>query len=43
LDVFNCQMGAAPNGPAWTTVSIRTLANPKVREYCNAFSVPLKR
>jgi predicted nucleotidyltransferase len=25
------------------TVNIRTLANPKVREYCNAFSVPLKR
>jgi predicted nucleotidyltransferase len=25
------------------TVNIRTLANPKVREICDAFSVPLKR
>ncbi len=25
------------------TVNIRTLANPTVREYCEAFSVPLKR
>jgi predicted nucleotidyltransferase len=25
------------------TVNIRTLANPKVREYCMAFSLPLNR
>jgi hypothetical protein len=25
------------------TVNIRTLANPTVREYCDTFSVPLKR
>jgi predicted nucleotidyltransferase len=30
-------------GALGVMVNIRTLANPKVREYCDAFSVPLKR